>query len=268
VAERIVTDLPDYERPPVVEIAAAVQFAPLAHFGMREALAVARSFEGWELLDVAPALDPILEAPLGQLVAPSVRIAIGIPPPRVLLGTEAGRWLTQLQQDRLVAHERKAGVRPSFVNVAPRVREVARHAGNGLDVPLLREPHAPELVELIYENLIPRGEGWSDPGEMHRVLRVFGEEAGAPPFASFEQAQISFSYELLEGGEFNGRLHVLAQPQLGPDGGGALHLRLISRRTVGDQEFDRVLEQCHADIVHAFTAVTTERMHEIWGRIR
>lgn len=262
------TDLPDYDRPPVTEIVAAVQFAPLAHFGMREVIAVARSFEGWELIDVAPALDPIVEAPLGQLVAPTVRIAIGIPPPRVMLSHEAGRWLAQLQQDRLAAHERKTGVRPSFANVAPRVREVARRAGAALDVPLLGESHGPELVELIYENLIPRGEGWSEPAEMHRIFRIFNEDAGTPPFASFEQAQISFSYELLEEGEFNGRLHVLAQPRLGPNGGGALHLRLISRRIVGGQELDRVLEQCHADIVHAFTAVTTERMHEIWGRIR
>jgi hypothetical protein len=40
--------LPDFERPPVVEVVAAVQFVPIARFGMREATLAALAFEGWE----------------------------------------------------------------------------------------------------------------------------------------------------------------------------------------------------------------------------
>lgn len=260
------TDLPEYERPPVVEIVAAIQFVPVPQFGMREAVAVSRAFEGWDVVDVASALEPIVEPPAGHIVGPILRFGLGNPPVRVILGSEGEHWVAQVQQDRVVAHERKGQERPSFANVAPKLRHVATRAARALDRPLLSPPHDAELVEVLYENALPVGEGWNDFSELHRVLRVFSGDAGASPFASFEQAQVGFAYELTDDGEFAGRLRVIAEPHVGADGDRSIHLRLISRRIVNNQDLDSVLERCHADIVLGFTAVTTEPMHEIWGR--
>lgn len=271
MVERPVTsmELPDYERPPVVEIVIGVQFVPLPQFGMREAVAVSRAFEGWEVIDVVPALEPIVEAPAGHLVAPTLRFGLGNPPVRVVLGHEGEHWLAQVQQDRLVAHERKVEQRPSFANVVPKLREVVEHAAQALDRPLLAEPHVPELIEVIYGNRIPVGEGWSSFAELHKVLRTFAAEAGAGRFANFEQAQVGFAYELAAGDRFDGRLRVTAEPQVDPDQTRFLQLQLISRRFVHTgRDLESVLDRCHVDIVEGFTAVTTERMHEIWGRRR
>jgi len=260
------TDLPDYERPPVVEVAVAVQFVPLPQFGMREAVAVSRAFEGWDVVDVLPALEPMVEPPPGHVVAPELRFGLGNPPVRVILSSEGSHWVAQVQQDRVAAHERKIAERPSFGNVSPQLASVAARAARALDTPLLDEPHRPEMVEVVYENEILAGEGWRDLSEMDQVLRVFSDAAGAEPYEAFEQAQIGFAYSLIEDDRFLGRLRVIADPQADPSGSQSIHLRLISRRIVDNHDLDSVLEQCHADIVLGFTAVTTERMHEIWGR--
>lgn len=260
--------LPDYERPPVVEVLIGVQFVPVPQFGMREAVAVSRAFDDWEVVDVVPALEPIVEAPAGHLVAPMLRFGLGSPPMRVVLGQDGEHWVAQVQQDRVVAHERKVDARPSFANVKPRLWDVVARAADALDRPLLAEPHSPELVEVIYLNRLPVGEGWNDFTEMHRVLRVFSAQAGAGRFASFEQAQVGFAYELGDEGEFAGRLRVVAEPHVGQDQAKFLQLQLISRRFVNNLDLDSVLERCHADVVEGFTAVTTDHMHEGWGRYR
>lgn len=262
------TELPEYERPPVVEVVASVQFVPVPQFGMREAVSVSRAFDGWEVIDVPPALEPIVEAPSGHLVAPTLRFGLGNPPVRLLLGTEDGRWIAQIQQDRVAAHERKLTKRPSFANAAPQLRKVSARAAKALDRTLLEGEHRAEIVEVVYENQIPAGEGWTSFSQLNRVLRVVARTAGDPPYRTFEQAQVAFAYELVEDGEFLGRLRVIANPQVEPDGARSIHLRLIGRRVVGDRELDSVLAQCHADVVQGFTAVTTERMHKIWGRFR
>ena len=58
--------LPDYKSPPVVEVIGAVQFDPLPQFGIAEAVAVARAFDDYSVVDVPPALPPIVEARPGE----------------------------------------------------------------------------------------------------------------------------------------------------------------------------------------------------------
>ncbi len=261
-------DLPDYERPPVTEVVVAVQFIPVPQFGMREAVAVSRAFDGWEMVDVQPALEPIIEPPPGQLATSALRFGLGMPPVRVILSSESERWLAQVQQDRLVVHERRLGERPTFAHVAEKVHEVAARAGRGLGKALLAPPNAPELVEVIYDNTIAAGEGWAEFSELHRVLHIVNARGGVAPYGRVEQLQIGFSYALTDREGFVGRLRVVAEPRVAADGSRSIHLQLISRRIVHNHDLDSVLEQSHVDIVNGFTAVTTERMHEIWGRFR
>lgn len=262
------TDLPDYERPPVTEVVVAVQFVPVAQFGMREAVAVSRAFDDWELVDVQPALEPIVEPRPGHLAIPVLRFGLGTPPMRVILSSEGERWQAQVQQDRIAAHERRVEQQPRFGHVLEKVHEVAARAGQGLARTLLKSPNAPELVEVIYGNTIPAGDGWADFSELHNVLHIVGARAGADPYSRVEQSQVGFSYALTDNDNFVGRLRVIAEPRTAVDGSQSIHLQLISRRIVHNLPLDSVLEQSHVDIVNGFTAVTTDRMHEIWGRLR
>jgi len=152
--------LPDYKSPPVVEIIAAVQFVPLPQFGMAEAVTVARAFEDYSVVDVPPALPPIVEARPGEPARQSFRLDLGAQPVRLILASRDDRWLIQLQQDRIAVHERRVKNRPSFKHVRPRLRKVATQASAALGRELLgRETHSAELVELIYDNRITAGEG-------------------------------------------------------------------------------------------------------------
>lgn len=262
------TPLPDYERPPVTEVVASIQFLPIPNFGMGEAVAVAREFPEWEVVDVLPALEPIVETGPGHVASQGLRFGFGSPPVRLLLSSDHGRWLAQVQQDRIAAHERILESRPSFRNVAPKLKEVAQKASKALDRELLDEPYRPELVEVIYENRIVSGSGWNGLSDIASVVRILNTDAGQGWYATPEQSQIAFSYALLDGEDFKGRLRVIVEPGIQPDGTPSLQLRLISRRIVHDDAVDDVLEACHADIVNGFTAVTTEKMHDVWGRYR
>lgn len=168
-----VSELPGYERPPVTEVVAAVQFVPVPQFGMCEAVAVSRAFEDWEVADVLPALEPMVEAPAGHLSGPTLTLGLGTPPVRVVLRSEGERWMAQVQQDRIAAHERKKAKRPSFANVAPKLDEVKTLASRGLDQDLLTDPNRAEMVEVIYENPIAAGEGWEGFPQVSQVLRAF-----------------------------------------------------------------------------------------------
>jgi len=165
--------LPDYKSPPVVEVIGAVQFDPLPQFGIAEAVAVARSFDDYSVVDVPPALPPIVEARPGEPARQSFRLDLGSQPVRLLLASDDGRWVVQLQQDRIAVHERRVKKRPSFKHVRPQLRKVATQASAALGRELLgKQRHSAELVELIYDNRITAGKGWDKAADLHKVLRV------------------------------------------------------------------------------------------------
>ncbi len=259
--------LPDYESPPVVEIIAAVQFVPLPQFGMAEAITVARAFDDYSVVDVPAALPPIVEARPGEPARQSFTLGLGSPPVRLILASRDERWLVQLQQDRIAVHERRVKKRPSFKNVRPRIARVAEQASAALGRELLgKGSHAPELVELIYDNRIAAGKGWAKPADLHKVLRVLAPPA-AQPAVPLERISVAFSSQLDTAGDFVGRLHVQAEPQTElPTGATQLHLQLISHRYSRQRALTSVLNDCHRDIVEGFTAVTTPAMHKVWGR--
>lgn len=260
--------LPDYERPPVSEIGAAVQFLPLAAFGMAEVVSVAREFAEWRILDAAQAIPPIVEPPPGRPLTETISFGFGTPPLRLMMASEDERRVVQLQQDRVALHERRTAERPSFRNVIPKFREAVSTAERGLGRRLLAEEHSPELVELTYVNPVMAGEGWSSFDELDKVLRVVAGPAGTPPFEKVEQLTVAFSSVLDRQGDFAGRLRVQGSPRVAEDGATGLDLRLISRRYVSGYAAEDVLRECHRDVVRGFTAVTTPAMHAIWGRSR
>jgi len=259
--------LPDYKSPPVVEIIAAVQFVPLPQFGMAEAITVARAFDDYSVVDVPAALPPIVEARPGEPARQSFRLDLGSPPVRLILASRDERWLIQLQQDRIAVHERRLKNRPSFKHVRPQMRRVAKQASTALGRELLgKASHPPELVELIYENRIAAGKGWTTPADLHKVLRVLAAP-GPRPDVPIEQVSVAFSSHLNAGGDFVGRLHVRAEPQIELQAGAAqIHLQLISHRYSRQRAVTTVLNDCHRDIVDGFTAVTTPEMHKVWER--
>lgn len=259
-------ELPDYESPPVTEIVAALQFRPRSHLDMAAAVALARALDDWRVVDVQAAIPPMSEAPAGQPQRQELTLGFGDPPMRLLLATEDQRWLSQVQHDRVALHERGSEERPSYKHVAPKFREFATQAGDALD----QDPFgAAEFAELTYVNSIARRRD-DAAGELRvsDVLRVIRSEAGDEPFSEVEQISAGFSYLLEQQGAMQGRLRVHLDHQVDEEGKAILVLRLVSRRFVREAAPEGVLDQCHADIVEGFTAITTDEMHSQWRRIR
>lgn len=117
--------LPVYANPPVVEIVAAAQFAPLPQFALEQIVTLAREFEDWGVVDAPPAIPPMFEPPPGQVTPTALNFNLGAPPLRLVLSADAGRWTAQLQQDRLAVHEHRTTDRPSFAHVETKLLEVA-----------------------------------------------------------------------------------------------------------------------------------------------
>lgn len=235
---------------------------------MPEILEVARTFDEWEIVDAPPALDPIVEPPPGMVGPHGFRLGLGTHPQRLVLQSENGRWLAQMQHDRIAVHERKVDRRPSFGNVRPKLDQVSQQVSRALGPLLLIPPYAPEIVEVIYENHITAGDGWDDFSELSQVLRFLAPLPADHPIAGMERASAAFSTVLQEEGQFAGRMHVVADPLIDDAGQQHLQLRLISRRYARERSLSAVLESCHTDIVEGFTAVTTEEMHKLWKRFR
>lgn len=262
------SELPDYERPPVREIVAAVQYPPAVQFGLPEIVRLDRELEDWSLVDAQPALDPIVEPPPGSSAGAHVGFGFGAPPQRaVFRHSDEAAWQLQVQHDRIAVNEIGSGPeRPSSKRVIPRLVELSQQvtailagpprSGTGLPAPA-------EIVELVYVNDLGDANGftsWDAIGDLLHGLAPT-EVAG---HGSLEGVQSGWSYPLHDGERFAGRLRAQVAPA--PTGGAQLVIN--SRRYVGEQSFDAVLERCHADIVQSFTDMTTPHAHTLWGRIR
>lgn len=181
-------DLPNYRRPPLVEVALAVQFAPpksvgVGHLGafwaaVKDQFPLAKSTQPIS----TPADDFAAEA---QWVPPSLRFAlVDEPDARLQMFSEDDQWVWQVQSDRLVVNWRKrADEYPRYGATLTRLRE-AWHAwceflsSEGIGVP---EPH---LWEVTYVNHVPSGETalWNETSDWPSVFPgLWSPEFSAAP---------------------------------------------------------------------------------------
>ena len=100
-------ELAQFERPPVVEIVGAAQFVALPRLELRDIVHVSQAMDDYELAELQPELPPMIEAPLGVPEPQQMVFAIGQPPPRALFARRDGRFVAQLQRDRLAIDERR-----------------------------------------------------------------------------------------------------------------------------------------------------------------
>lgn len=164
------------------------------------------------------------------------------------------------------------GEDPSSTHVWPALQELSDCVQKTLiDGDAEYGPQRPTFVELTYVNAIKPVPGvWQNHGELHRVLRIVSGTAGQAPWAKVERAAIRFSFPIRDSDTFRGRLHIAAEPVFQEGGIPMLNLNLITRRLVDEssESLEAVFDACHREAVSAFTAVTTERMHDHWVRIK
>lgn len=271
------TPLPDFDNPPVVEVALSVQFETLSKLQTPQLGLLWREFrERFPLTEDHAPLNAVIEqfgGPETAKVQARFEMLPSPPPPRCWFLNEAGTELVQVQQDRFVHNWRKAGTDAEY----PRWEYVQKAFANELERfrAFLEREHLgsmnPNQCEVTYVNHIVAGQGWKNHGELGEVLTVFEQRHSDSFLSPSKDVHIRLNHTMENtAGEPLGRLHVLVQPGFRKDDDQPMWLlNLTARGRPGKEDVDGVLQFMDMGrewVVRGFASMTTEKMHKIWGR--
>lgn len=262
------SDLPEFNEPPVVEMAIGVQFVPLQGL---QGLPLAPLRERWrpdypKILE-QPALPPSIEDGPPMLPALQVRL-IPSPPVRQWFLNDAETELVQLQADRLLVNWRSGDAAAAYPRYGYmrqafelRFRDLSQFAKSER----LGEI-AVTQAELSYINVINVNP--DELGRMDTFLRSWsgtsGHHLGQPA-----QSRLTLTFSIPDLGVPPVRLYVEVNPARRPSGEDILFLTLTVRGYPGGRELADTLkffDEAHSHLVRSFAELTTESMHTIWQR--
>jgi uncharacterized protein (TIGR04255 family) len=260
--------LPDYDKPPVVEVALGMQFRPPLAVDPME-LAPLRDLwmPRYPKLGRQPPLPAVVE---GQRVEPGIRVMLGADPPlqRQWFMSEDERDLVQLQQDRLIVNWRAldgAVPYPRYEHVRARFDEASLDlwdfiASRGKPEPVV------EQAEANYINAIDPQDG---PANLEAVFSWWGDSLADHHLFRPTEVSLAMVFDVPKLGTPPVRMYVNVQPADGADGRRVLFMTITVRGAPADTTRDGALafiDEARQHIVNSFTEMTTETMHELWGR--
>jgi uncharacterized protein (TIGR04255 family) len=259
--------LPDFDNPPLVEVALSIQFDALSvieFIGLDPALTELR--RRYPKVEQHPPLPPAFEifgVPAGP---PFMQLQVSSMPalPRLWFVNDAGTEVLQVQTDRFIHNWRKVGEESEY----PRYERIRRtflseflRLGRVIEKRVDRAV-TPNQCEITYVNHFPP----EDAAEALEFFRMPGQFPGG----SMEDATMQIRF-VLPGAEGHpvGRLIMQAGPALTWAGERVFQFMLTVRGRPstadlsGAREF---MDMGRAAIVNSFAALTTDRMHKAWGR--
>jgi uncharacterized protein (TIGR04255 family) len=262
-----VSELPDFERPPVIEVACGVQFRSIE--GLRGPT-LAPLYNQWRgqlpRVQEQPPLAPLVDA--SAVGAPSVQLYFADSTNvRYWFSDAAGHDLVQFQQDRLIVNWRESEPPvgyPRFSsvreNLSSRLADLsdflAREDLGGLEI-----SHA----EVSYINAIEVSDG--DLGALGDTVRGWpgfpGHHLGKPAVA-----RAVFEFPIPDVGQ-GARLVVTLGPGGRANGEIALFVTMtVQGRTDGASAGAALafVDAAHGHLVRSFAEITTESQHTHWGR--
>ena len=266
-------DLPNYTNPPVVEVAASIQFAPLKGF------AAAHVGGYWDT--IRNAFDRVEEQPqLPHMTeredltpGPNLTVQLSQEPqlPRTWFISRDDSELIQLQRDRFGYNWRKREDAQEYPRYETVRKNFWKHwkdfkgflRTSGLEAPSI------DQCELTYVNRIPKGACWADMGDLETLFRnlSWAPREGFLPHPEIWAWRMSF--KLSEG---SGRLHVNASPVFVPPEN-ELQMRLTltvrgrpKEETLNDENILDWFDTARRWIVRGFVDLVTDKTDGIWGR--
>jgi uncharacterized protein (TIGR04255 family) len=266
-------DLPEFEHPPVVEVALGVQFEPVPNL---DASWIARfwyekvrsRFPEWI---EAPALPPTIEwfGIPGQPRGVMFRLGTGPFANRAVFEDASHAGLLQLQQDRFVRNWRKVGtgdaypryesIRSSFASEVSQFRHFLVENKLGEFVP--------NQCELTYVNHIPVADV-NSLGQIGTLLAPWSGKFSDGWLTVPETVEVASHHRIVVDGTPVGRLHIALQP--GYSGTDAIFVLTLTARGrpsgVSDADVLAFLDLGREQIVRGFTSITSTEMHGKWGR--
>jgi uncharacterized protein (TIGR04255 family) len=265
VADKRTSDetLPEYDRPPVVETALGVEFEPLTGW------TVPYYGRFWERIQSAypkaQVVPPILSPEAAAETLQDNRLI------RCWFLDPSEARLLQVQSDRVVHNWRRVpgpnpyprymATLPMFLSAWREFRECLTENEIG--------PLRVTRCEVTYVNHIVRGEGWSDISDLPSVIRPWG---GTGNFAFLPEPQAADMDLHFPMPAAKDRLHIqLRRAVRQPDGTELLQLTITAKgapRSESEQDIVAWFDLGREWVVRGFTDVTSEKMHQLWGRTR
>lgn len=277
MARRLTKVLPEFENPPVVEVAVMVQFdAPT--LGMPQVMRwwskVQAQFPGF---DQAPPIPPATESfETSKVPKPVVQFQLldAPPVPRMFLKKASDTELIQIQQDRFGYSWRKLKSQDDY----PRYVVIRRSFLQQLASfdKFLASEHLDTmkvtLCEVTYVNHIVGSDVWHGHSELHKVIPSVTPKLTDNFLPLPEDMQFAGRYVISTSETPLGRLYVSAEPRfLTADMTPIFLMRLTARgapQGSGREGILKMLDLGHEWIVRGFTTLTSPEMHRAWRRTK
>ncbi len=268
---------PSFDHPPVVEVALGVQFEPIENLSPAATALywerIRAEFPRWSqrapLATAFETFGPPMVSPVG--VSLSVANAPG--PMRSMFEDKSGYDLLQVQHDRFIRNWRKYDDNNVVYPRYDVVRENFKEALGGFKGFLGDEgvgEFVPVQCEVTYVNHIESGAAWERHGELAEVLEGFTGEHSDDFLGEPEAVDLNLRYVIPgDDGDAVGRLRVAVRPAHRlSDGRAIFKIDLTARTVLNGGGVDQVLEELdrgHHFLVNAFRALTSKKMHKLWG---
>jgi len=230
--------------------------------------------ESYPVTEERPPLEPTLE----QFDAPqptpafNFRMTGVLPSPSVWFVADGRNELLQVQRDRFTRNWAKQSgdeSYPSFDALWPKFASDFTSLSSFLEIEKFGTPSVTQC-ELTYVNPIKAGAGWSNHGELDKVLAPWSGQQSEPFLPYPDDAQVAMRYTIPDDdGIPVGRLYVKVDSVISPEQEPVILMTLSARgRPLGPglEGAKGFLDLAHEWIVRGFTSLTTEPMHQIWGR--
>jgi uncharacterized protein (TIGR04255 family) len=267
-------DLPKYERPPLIETAMGVQFAPIANFTAGHYGWFWKRYldEYWTKVQDAVRsvnqFEKFGEQGSWQQFPPQQLVIQGTPQPdRILIFDERNDRIIQLQNDRFFYNWRKGEADyPSFAKTYPEFRLRLRSFEDflrecGLDAPIYSQ------WEFTYFNAIPKGELWDSPANWADIFPgLFGRLDHGEIGLVCESSSGMLKFEIPPK---KGRVYVAGQLARMETGQEILQLNLTARGPVitGDEgwSLEAGITSGHTALVRTFHRIASASARSHWG---
>ena len=264
--------LPNFESPPVTEVALSVQFAELANF---RAIHLSLLWEKFgksafptteEQPPVANTIESTGQSPLPN--GPHIQF-LDLPPlPRVLFISANGNFVIQVQADRFTVNWRKrkpTDVYPRFGTVESAFLDNFSKLKAFLAEEELGTPRITQ-AEITYVNRI---EVNGHAGRLEKVVSVFSGAYSDTFLHDPEEVHLALRFPIKNDGRTVGRLYIDIRPATYSGRDSGMSLILVGRgKPLGDDikaslDFFAIARKY---IVSAFASVTSKQMHLVWKR--
>jgi uncharacterized protein (TIGR04255 family) len=269
-------NLPDFENPPVIEVVLGIQFDRIASF---QTIHAGHLWDGFRRdfpqVQEHPPLEPTFETFGTKPVAEGVKLELmsgPLPFPRLWFLNDAQTQLIQFQPDRFIHNWRKVkegDVYPRYERIKTRFLDELATLEKFFSEHRLGDLR-PNQCEITYVNHILSADGENLCEQPESVFRFFRKDFDQSVLEQFEDSRFQIRFVLCDEKKSPiGRLHVNAQPARSRDGQPMIALTLTARAGTSAPTLEaasQFLDFGRDKIVRCFAEITTDIMHDRWGR--